>query len=230
MPTDVEPSRGAALLAAIFKAVAADSGVVQARIDKLRRENPHASPEAVANKHADRICWLHAGQGAATALPGAIPGLGTATQVGVEAGAILTDLGFMLRNQANMSLGVAAAFGHPLDVSSRIDELAVQLGIWSGAVVPAREATKRIATKVALKQFDKIPGKVFMAINRKVGTTVITKYGTKRGGVAIGRLIPFGVGALIGGGVNLAGMKSFKKVAIKFYRDDIPGGEEYALT
>ena len=182
MTTEVQPSKGAALLSAVFKTVASDAGIIQARIDKLKRENPHASREDIANKHANRVCWLYAGQGAATALPGAIPGWGTAAQVGVEAGAILTDLGFLLRNQANLSLGVAAAFGHPLDTSGRIDELAVQLGIWCGAVVPAREATKRIATKVALKQFDKIPGKVFMAINRKVGTTVVTKYGVKRGG------------------------------------------------
>jgi hypothetical protein len=38
--------------------------------------------------------------------------------------------------------------------------------------------------------------------NTKLGTTVLTEYGTKRGGVALGRMLPFGLGATIGGGVN----------------------------
>jgi hypothetical protein len=33
-------------------------------------------------------------------------------------------------------------------------------------------------------------------------------------------LIPFGVGALVGGGFNLATMKGFKAAAIRYYRSD----------
>jgi hypothetical protein len=61
---------------------------------------------------------------------------------------------------------------------------------------------------------------VFKRINRKVATTIVAKYGTKRGGIAVGRLIPFGVGALVGGGFNLATMKAFKKSAINYYRTE----------
>ena len=39
-------------------------------------------------------------------------------------------------------------------------------------------------------------------LNLKLGATVFTKYGTKRGGVALGRMLPFGVGAAIGGGAG----------------------------
>ncbi len=59
-----------------------------------------------------------------------------------------------------------------------------------------------------------------MKINRKVGTTIFTKYGAKRGGIAVGRLIPFGVGALVGGGFNLATMKKFKRNAINYFSSD----------
>ena len=230
MPTDiaeVEPTTGAKVLKWAIESLASDTAQILASVEKLKRDNPSASPEQIASVHADRICWLYAGQGAATALPGVIPGLGTATQIGVEAAAILTDVGFMIRNQANMSMGVACAFGHPLDHAARLDELAVQLGLWCGAVVPAREAAKRVGAKIAVAQFKRVPGKIFQKINQRVGTTIITKYGAKRGGIAIGRLIPFGVGALVGGGVNLAAMKGFKSVALRFYRDELPNGAEF---
>lgn len=81
----------------------------------------------------------------------------------------------------------------------------------------AEGTTKRIGTKVAIAQFNKIPGKLFQSINRRVGTTIVTKYGTKRGGIAVGKLVPFGVGAAVGGGFNLATMKAFKRQAIAFY-------------
>jgi hypothetical protein len=73
---------------------------------------------------------------------------------------------------------------------------------------------------VAIAQFKKIPAKVFQRINQKVGTTIVAKYGTKRGGIAVGRLVPFGVGALVGGGFNLATMKAFKQHAISYYQTE----------
>jgi hypothetical protein len=51
-------------------------------------------------------------------------------------------------------------------------------------------------------------------MNQKVGVTIVTKYGAKRGGLAVGRRIRFGIGALVGGGSNLATMKGIKIVGI----------------
>ncbi|MFD2270883.1 hypothetical protein ACFS07_06490 [Undibacterium arcticum] len=51
-----------------------------------------------------------------------------------------------------------------------------------------------------------------------MGTTIVTKYGAKRGGIAVGRLVPFGVGAVVGGGFNWATMKGFKTAAANYYK------------
>jgi len=94
------------------------------------------------------------------------------------------------------------------------------MGLWCGVLQPVGEATVRIASRIAVAQFKKMPAEVFKRINRKVGTTILTKYGTKRGGIAIGKLVPFGVGALVGGGFNLATMKGFKAAALKYFKSD----------
>jgi hypothetical protein len=96
--------------------------------------------------------------------------------------------------------------------------------MWCGVLRTAEPATKRVAAKVAVAQFNKVPGKIFQKINQKVGTTILTKYGTKRGGIAVGKMVPFGAGAFVGGTFNLAIMKAFKNKAIKHFSS--PEGSE----
>ncbi len=186
------------------------------QITDLRCAYPSCEPRGIAAKWADRICWLYAAEGAITSAPGAIPGLGTAAQIAVESGAISIDLAYMLRCMGGMVMGVGHAFGRDVDAPFNQEFLRV-LGLWCGALSLAKEGSVRIASKVAIAQFKRLPGEVFARINRKVGTTIVTKYGTKRGGIAVGRLIPFGVGVVVGGGFNLATMKGFKRAALKYY-------------
>ncbi len=103
-------------------------------------------------------------------------------------------------------------------------------GVETGAIVPAKEAIKRVGTKVAITQFDKrVGGAVFTRINQKLGTTVFTKWGTKRGGIALGRLIPIGVGTAVGGGVNYLTARSFGAACLKYYCDMLPNDEDVII-
>ena len=40
------------------------------------------------------------------------------------------------------------------------------------------------------------------AVNKVLGRNFVTKYGTKQGILVLGRVIPFGIGAVIGGTAN----------------------------
>lgn len=211
-----------ALTTMVLKAIETlrpDSQDIDRHIRDLRIAHPVLTADELVEKWADKICWRYASEGAATALPGAIPGLGTWVQVGVEATAISADLAYMLRCMAGMAVGVGLIYQRDVEASFHQDFVRV-LGIWCGVLSIGKEASVRVASKVAIAQFKKVPAEIFIRINRKVGTTIVTKYGTKRGGIALGRLIPFGVGAVVGGGFNLATMKGFKAAAIKYYRVD----------
>lgn len=204
----------------VLKAIEAlqpNSSDVARHIADLQSAHPNLSSDALAEKWADKICWRYASEGAATALPGAIPGLGTVAQVGIEGGAISIDLTYMLRCMAGMTIGVGQVYNRDTDASFNQDFVRV-LGVWCGVLSIGKEATVRVSSKIAIAQFKKIPAEIFKRINKKVGTTIVTKYGTKRGGIAIGRLVPFGVGMIVGGGFNLVTMKAFKKAAISYYR------------
>lgn len=192
---------------------------VARHIDDLRKAHPSLSRDALAAKWSNKICWRYASEGAATALPGAIPGLGTSIQVAIEAGAISADLAYMLRCMAGLTIGVGLIYGRDTESSFNQDFVRV-LALWCGVLKLSKETTVRLASKVAIARFKKVPALVFKRINQKVGVTIITKYGTKRGGVAIGRLVPFGVGVVVGGGFNLATMKGFKRAAVSYYKTE----------
>lgn len=136
----------------VMETLQPDSEDIARHISDLRIAHPSLEKDALAHKWADRICWRYASEGAVTALPGTIPGLGTLTQVGIEAGAISADLLYMLRCMAGVAVGVGRIYGHDTDASFNQDFVRV-LGLWCGVLTLGKEATVRVSTKVAIAQF-----------------------------------------------------------------------------
>jgi hypothetical protein len=58
-----------------------------------------------------------------------------------------------------------------------------------------------------------VPLSTIRSINKVLGAHFITKYGTKRGIIAIGKVAPFGVGFAIGAGGNLVMARGVIKTA-----------------
>jgi hypothetical protein len=197
---------------------------VERRIDHMRRANAGKSPRDLSRQAIRGHTFRLTGTGVVASLPGALPVVGTAIQLGVTGATITAELWAVLRGLATMQLTVAGLHGHDVFAPERWDELVIVWGLETGAIVPATEAGKRLGTKIAVKQFnEKVSAQVFKKINQKLGTTVVTKWGTKRGGVAVGRLIPFGVGAAVGGGANYLTVRGFGGACLKFYGDIEPG-------
>ena len=71
----------------------------------------------------------------------------------------------------------------------------------------------KIGQKVGTKLIDKIPGKLLVKINQKLGGMIFTKFGTK-GVINLCDLIPV-VGGVIGGGFNYATTRKIGKIATK---------------
>lgn len=62
---------------------------------------------------------------------------------------------------------------------------------------------------------EKIPEKVLISINKKIGFRLITKFGNK-GIVNLGKLVP-GVGAVVGGGLDYLETKIISERAYKWF-------------
>ena len=193
---------------------------VEKDVAELKKGKPNKSKKQLSRIYANRIRNKYTSVGVVSALPSTIPGLGTGIQIAIEAGTISGDLILMLRWMASTCYGVAII--NEKDIRSDFNQEFVRiLGLWCGAIEASKLATEKIATKVAITTFNrKVSGKTLAKINQRVGTTIFTKYGTKRGGIALGRLIPFGVGAVVGGTFNYFTMTKFKGSAIKYFESD----------
>ena len=201
----------------LISSLAPEPEKVAAWIHSLREENPALHNDDLADFVGDKIVWTYTSQGAALALPGAIPGLGTIVQASTEIGMATADIALMIRNQSYLVFALGSIYGfHSRE--TLIQDTLICIGLWTNALSMTKSGAIRIGTKIVEANFKKhFPGKLLQVINRKVGTTVLTKYGTKRGGVALGKLIPFGVGVLIGGGFNYLTMKNFKRRTVDYF-------------
>ena len=199
-------------------------------VKKLKAKNPSMSGTDLARKIVNSATWKLTGIGVIASLPSAIPGLGTAVQIGMTATSMTGESWLVLRNLTVMQLMVAGILDYDVFAPERKEELIIVWGVETGAIIPAKEAIKRVGTKVAIKQFDaRVSGEVFKKINQKLGTTAFTKWGTKRGGVAVGRLIPIGVGTLVGGGMNYLTARSFGAACLKYYCELLPNAEDVVV-
>lgn len=90
-----------------------------------------------------------------------------------------------------------------------------------------KQAGIKFGVKFANGLIKKIPGKVLTKINQKVGFRLITKFGSK-GIINLGKLVP-GVGAVIGGGLDLVETKVISARAYKwFFEGDFAGDQDSA--
>jgi len=90
-----------------------------------------------------------------------------------------------------------------------------------------KQAGIKFGVKFANGLIKKIPGKVLTKINQKVGFRFITKFGSK-GIINLGKLVP-GVGAVIGGGLDLVETKAISARAYKwFFEGDFSGEQDSA--
>lgn len=201
----------------LISKLAPDPQKVAAWIHEIRTENPELHNDDLADFVGDKIVWTYTSQGAALALPGAIPGLGTIVQISTEIGTASVDIALMIRNQVYLVFALGSVYGYR-SREMLIQDTLICIGLRTNALSLSKSGVIRIGTKVAEANFKKhFPGKILQAINRKVSTTVLTKYGSKRGGIALGKLIPFGVGVLVGGGFSYITMKNFKRRTIEFF-------------
>lgn len=137
--------------------------------------------------------------------------------------AIPANLSSVLYVQMRMIACAASMGGYDLDD----DE--VQTFVYAClAGVSVNQVVKKFGVKfgekLALEGVKKIPGKVLIKINQRIGFRLFTKFGEK-GLINIGKMIPV-VGAVINGGLDLAETKMIADRAYKmFIKNDFTVGK-----
>ncbi|WP_068271450.1 hypothetical protein [Aldersonia kunmingensis] len=174
------------------------SPAVDKYVERLRRAHPDESPAQIIERIEHLFLNSVTGSGAAVGATAAVPAIGTVATL-AAAGA---ETVFFLEASALMTLAVASVHGiHPADHEQRRAlVLAVALGD-SGAAIMARTLGKTNKTWVNAIG-GKIPG--IKSVNETLLRKFVTQYAAKRSALLLGKIVPAGIGAVIGSVGNRA--------------------------
>lgn len=201
VPAPVLDAVGKAVLKGVDRAVEQRWDRALARADEADGATIDERIDAVSTAFSREFVSL----GMATGATAAVPGLGTASALSL----LTAEVGWFAFRATDLIMTAGAINGL---VESSADErrawvLAV-LAFGDEAPEEFAELVSGVETREALR-----------TINATLAATVATKYGSRQGLTALGRLLPFGIGAVVGGSANWAMARALLTQARRFFED-----------
>ncbi len=196
--TDESPSTAAKVLSQIIERGARVQGpAVKAYVDRLRQQSPDATPADIVTKLEKHYLAAVMASGAAVGSAAAFPGIGTLVAMSAVAGETVV----FLEATAVYVLALAEVYGIPADHRERRRALvlAVLVGEDSKHAIadligPGRTSGAWLADGAAT-----LPLPAVSQLNSRLLKYFVKRYALKRGAIAFGKLLPVGIGAVVGG-------------------------------
>ena len=145
------------------------------------------------------------------AASGFVTGLGGVITLPVTIPAALAGL-YMLG--ARMSAGIAHLRGYDVDSEEVRSAILISL-LGSGGTEVLKRTGVEVGKKTTAAAFQRIPGRVLIEINKKIGYRLVTKAGEK-GVVNLAKLVPL-VGAPVGAAFDSVGCKTIATFALRMF-------------
>jgi hypothetical protein len=152
--------------------------------------------------------------GAAAGAAAAAPMVGTAATLA----SVMAELAWFTARAGDLILTIAAIHGRP-------DPTVEERRAWVLAVLlygsSARDEFARTLNEASVGVVPtvgrQIPVTTLQTANRVMSRVFVRRYGTKRGIIALGRLLPIGLGAAIGGSANYLTIRTLARHADQFF-------------
>lgn len=223
IPTPLLDAAGKALIEGVDRAVASR----WERAQEVAASTPGIDPSSKAKAISGPIRKSMTALGAAAGATAAAPGVGTS----VAMGTLLAELGVVALRTTDMVMAIGAAYGH-------VDATAEERRAWVLAVLAfGDDAAEEFSTLVRDMGVNLTDGHAIDIAGeavgggagqmatidalRRINTTLVSqvlkKWGTRRGAATVGKLLPFGVGAAVGGSANFWMIREFAKQATRFF-------------
>lgn len=172
-------------------------------VKKLRAAHPHETPEQILRRLDRQYLRDVTAIGGVTGASAFVPGIGTVTSMGLSALAV----GGYLERTALYAQAVAELHGvHVKDPDlARSMVMAIMLGeegsqLMNTVLLQTGKATG-VSGRWGMLLGGKSSGKMF-SVERAIRNMFIKRFLTRQTGAFLGRALPFGVGAVVGGGAN----------------------------
>lgn len=183
---------------ALEKALEIQEPVVVAHVARMRRARPDAPPAEIITSLEKQFLASVSAIGAAAGGAAAVPGVGAVVGLGLTA----FEIGGVVEATALFALAVADVHGVKVESLEHRRLLVMAVLFGQGAANFVEKAAGRLGKHWGRNLVKAIPMAVINDLNKKLAPRFITKWGTKQGLLVLGREVPFGIGAAIGGGGN----------------------------
>jgi hypothetical protein len=204
---DESPSAAARALSQIIERGArVQAPAVKAYVDRLRAHHPGATPAEIVTKLEKHYLAAVMASGAAVGSAAAFPGIGTLIAMSAIAGETVV----FLEATAVFVLAVSEVHGIPADHRERRRALvlAVLVGDDGKHAVADLIGTGRTGGAWLSEGAASLPLPAVSQLNSRLMKFFMKKYAVKRGAIAFGKMLPVGIGAVIGGvGNRMMGKK-----------------------
>ncbi len=201
--------RDRAIEATVLRAI--DHAVTTRWDDAVRRAaaTTGTTPERVT-RITDVLSNELAAVGAATGGVAALPGVGTVASLATSA----ADVGWTTTRACDVVMAIGAVHGHDeAPPELRKAWIVAVLGYGAGAA----EALPRILAAEEEAAHDRARGRLsggsLAALNQGFGRTLVTRWALRRLAASVGKALPFGIGAVVGGVANRASARTIARHA-----------------
>jgi hypothetical protein len=205
--TDESPSAAAKVLSQLIERGArVQAPAVKAYVDRLRQHSPDATPADVVKKLEKHYLAAVMASGAAVGSAAAFPGIGTLVALSAVAGETVV----FLEATSVFVLAVAEVYGIPAEHRERRRALVLSVLVGEDSkhavadlIGPGRTSGAWLSDGAAT-----LPLPAVSQLNSRLLRYFVKRYTLKRGAIAFGKLLPVGIGAVVGGvGNRMMGKK-----------------------
>ena len=194
------PDLPSPLLSALDRGLSVPTPVIVESVAKLRKAHPGESPAQIAERLERRFLRTVTASGAAVGMAAAIPAAGTGTAIAAVGG----ETALVLSAAAVLALSLAEVYDIPLNDMDKRRTLVLSIALGDGAMHLVRGLLGKTGRSWASFMALDMPASSLKVLNSTLTRKLLVKAGTKQGLVTIGKIAPFGIGAVIGASGNRA--------------------------
>lgn len=173
---------------------------VKKYVDSIRRKYPDDSPAQIITRLERRFLTAVTGSGGAVGATAAIPGVGTATAFGAMTGETL----LFIEASALLTLAIAEVHGIRIEETERRKALVMTVALGEEGIAALGRLVGTRGGALRRLGASSVSGGRLAAYNKMLVNRLTRRYALRKAPLVVGKLLPAGVGAAIGGFGNRA--------------------------
>ncbi len=171
---------------------------VEKYVAYMRNAHPNDTPAQLIERLENRFLLAVTGSGSAVGGAAAVPAIGTVASLA----AVGAETAFFIESSALLTLSVASVHGISIHDHQQRRALVLAVALGESGMQIIQKTVGTSAKNWGTLVTSRIPGGAMTTMNKSLAKKFVQKFLAKRSALLFGKLLPAGIGAVIGGTGN----------------------------